>query len=275
MFARYDDVLSLWVGEHCSVDSLNVRLRSEEQVATMISDNVETLDSSTLKTLYQWCTCECFDKPGVPRTITNTRFGSILEQLQQHAEELKQPSDWEHFVGWVTYIWTADVLSLEDAVARFTQHGITQPLDCTCEVIKESDAVVMTLFFYLRSAILQKQAVSFSASTSSFFCYPWTPKLASGLAFLQGDVCTERGRPYQGVSSHDTVGVCSSRDVSDFREISHLEESTLKESQQCSMSIASYVAYCLSCEALREYCNILPQEVDCLLALASQESFSL
>lgn len=71
----YEDMVNRLIGEHCSVDALNARLQGERDALSLMDGLSGVPDRSCWRAICDAWNRECFDRAGVRREITCTRFG--------------------------------------------------------------------------------------------------------------------------------------------------------------------------------------------------------
>ncbi|MFI3270854.1 MAG: hypothetical protein R3Y11_01950 [Pseudomonadota bacterium] len=219
----HDDILNLWIGEHCTVDALNVRLQAERDAIALLQDSKGTFTRDELIHFCAVWNAECFDKPGVPRTITCSRFREEYTSLISSIEK-----NGPHYIFAVHELWNAlHGLPLDEVFSIYTKYMNIQGIE-----------LLFSILLYLYDI----------QSKSKKICYPWSKSLVHGLSSLFSGVHPEEYAQY-------IVG------------INHPLKEKIRISSK--LSYAGYIMYCEYCDAIRQHCNVYPQEVDFLLHQAA------
>ena len=201
MFEKHAALLDSWIAEHCSVDALNARLQGERRAVALLDGCKGRPDAATFRAFCEAWNLECFDRAGVRREITCTRFGPGLAAGLRLAEAC----DGGAFPDWLERFWNAELAddaALPELFDRFRLLGCSG-----------AGPFVFSLLLYLREPEQR---------------FPWSRTLVRGMVALRG--------------------------ASDMPSL---------------FSMADYAQYCGQCRELREYSNVLPQEVDFLLMRAA------
>lgn len=156
---KYDDILNMWIGEHCTVDALNVRLQAERQAIAFLQEHKGNFDHDELLQFCATWNAECFDKPGVPRVITCTRFGDEYDTLISAIEENSA-----QYRMCVQEVWNAvQGMPLNDVFGLYTKYMNYKGIE-----------LLFSMLLYLYS-IQAKQKMMY---------YPWSLSMAYGVSYL-------------------------------------------------------------------------------------------
>lgn len=156
---RYEDMLNVWIGEHCTVDALNVRLQSERDAIAFLNARQGRLCHDELLQFCALWNAECFDKLGVARTITCTRFGKDYDILIKGIEKNST-----QYIVCVDEIWNAlNGITLDEIFIMYSKY-----------MNNDGIYLLFSMILYLHSIQLQHDKI----------LYPWTVSMAKGMAYL-------------------------------------------------------------------------------------------
>lgn len=160
MFDDHADAVNMLLAEHCGVDALNARLQGEAEAVALMDACGGNPDAEMFRAFCAAWNRECFDRAGVRREITCTRFGTAYVEAAAVAEHCGGTP----FSSWLEAFWNAP--PPDDAVlpAVFAGYQAVQ--------VPGAGPFLLSLLLYLRDPEHR---------------YPYTRSLASALATLQGD----------------------------------------------------------------------------------------
>lgn len=156
---KHNDMLNIWIGEHCTVDALNVRLQAERDAIAFLQEHRGILNQDELLHFCSLWNAECFDRAGIPRVITCSRFGDDYTILMQGIEKNST-----QYIIYVEEIWNAlHGFTLDEIFALYSKY-----------MNNEGIYLLFSMLLYLYSIqSKQKQAL-----------YPWTVSMTKGMAYL-------------------------------------------------------------------------------------------
>ena len=114
----YHDRVNMLIGEHCSVDALNARLQGEGDAISIMDDFSGVPDMERWKSFCDAWNRECFDRAGVRREITCTRF----EAGHRAALHLYSADKAHLFFGWLASFRTAVVRGDTDMASQYASY---------------------------------------------------------------------------------------------------------------------------------------------------------